>query len=604
MKVLYAYCETGDLTNAERVLNKMEDLANSSDSSEIIPESKHYAKLIETFVMSADSTLVTKNVDILQGAPQRAQAILEHMEEMYSNTLSSQPQEKWKDAVKPDVECYNNVMKIWSASKEPMSASKVQKVYHKVTSRKSYDDSLPNMETFEIMIDTWCSSKQHSAIFKVTAVLRQMDEYVQKHKLNIVERQEEDEDVNIDPDEDTHAEIVNADTCYPTLKTYKSVLQFLAASKQRESAYIAHGILKKIDQNFQAKASNVKPDLDCYRLVFLAWSKSKSKRAAPRSEKLLSWMEENHMRPDQLCFAYVIHTLASSPFLENAAERSDAALVRMENVYHTVDNNVKPTWKQYFDVISAWANDETTKNSTEEAIKVLNRMETITDVDTDGLLIATNSKVFIATMKAFLHPHADPLTKSKQVFMLHERMLDEHLSGNEEAKPNVESFNIILQVCSKITPEVDARTKLEAFGIASKAFQDLRDAPDYGSANNITYRRILECCSNLLPPGKKQIEAIERIFQHSCRDGLVDETIHDHIRQWIPLSNYKRMIVQHIDKKKHTLPASWSKSLKRKTILYSKSVGGKNTAEAGMKAHMMRGLREKTNQNILRGGRI
>ena len=151
---------------------------------------------------------------------------------------------------------------------------------------------------------------------------------------------------------------------------------------------------------------------------------------------------------------------------------------------------------------------------------------------------------------------------------------------------------------------MDTRTKMEAFGIASKAFQDLRDAPHFGSPDNVTYRRILECCSNLLPPGKKQLEALEKIFQNCCRDGLVDEIIHDHIRQWVPLSHYKRMIVHHVDKKKHTLPATWSENLKTKTILHSKSTGGKNTAEAGIRAHMMKGLREKTNQKILRGGRI
>merc|ERR1712232_244466 len=155
-----------------------------------------------------------------------------------------------------------------------------------------------------------------------------------------------------------------------------------------------------------------------------------------------------------------------------------------------------------------WAKSRNAINASEKALKVLDRMETLPNATNDGSLTKPNAKIYTAAMKTFRKPTSEPINKARGVYSLHERMLDDYLSGNEDSKPNVDSFNTILQVCSKAATG-DIRSQVEAFGIATQALQDLRDSPQFGNADSITYRRILECCSNLLPPGKKQLQAIE-----------------------------------------------------------------------------------------------
>lgn len=583
----------------------METLAQTPDTK-IAPQSHHYAKLIECLTIH----VVSQNDNEIKsplGAPQRAQALLEHMEDLYAQAKLPENranlQNKWMYGVKPDTECYNNVMKAWVSSKEPMFASRAQTIFDRLEQNNKITGALPNVESYSMAIEAWCSSKENVAVFKATNMLKRMEDFVQKYKLNIGDVEKSGDIDSSIRKEDPEPEIMFCETCYPTLQTYKSVLQSLAQSREKTSAEKANAVLNKMEHHFQTKATTIKPDVECYQLVLQTWSKSKSTSAAYRAAKLLSRMEDNQLRPDQSCFTYVIDLLAEKSGSNDAAVKADAALLRMEKLYITVDDSVKPTWNQYHDVISAWAKNTSIENAAERAVQVIDRMEELPNETNDGALISPNTQIYTTAIKAFRNSSSPFINKAREAYSLYQRMMDEYLSGNEEAKPDILSFNCLLEVCAS-AKNGEREIKNEAFQIAAQAFQDFREANDFGPVNNMTYRLILECCSNLLPPGKKQVQAIERIFQNCCRDGLVDEVVLGHLRQWVPFTTYKRILGNKVDGLQNTLPAKWSRNFKNKTTLYANGVEEKPLETSGIICHKMQGLREKRNQKLLRGGRI
>ena len=91
----------------------------------------------------------------VRGIPQRAQRILEEMEEQADVT--------------PSIDNYNSVIEIWGNSLEHLRASMAEKLFDKLTNHTK-----PTNETYLNLIRAWCRSKQDQAAFNAMGHLMKM----------------------------------------------------------------------------------------------------------------------------------------------------------------------------------------------------------------------------------------------------------------------------------------------------------------------------------------------------------------------------------------------------------------------------------------------
>ena len=627
------------LANEEESKNEMLTNDSNKNRNYEYPKSHHYSNVIEAFAKHGEyyyNTKNSKNEMDMEESPQAVEALLDHMEEI-SQSITTES--SWKKNIQPSMSCYNNVMKTWVASKnvELMSASRAQSIFDRMMKKMDQFENISNIESinkknvmlnvesYEIMIQAWCHSKEGGASFKATSMLKLLEDYVKDHNINkamndTINKADDLNPIHGDVDIDTRNESTRHNyICHPSLQIYKTVLACLVrSSRHKTSAIKSENIINKMIQGYKANETNVKPDLECFRYVLRAWSKSTSKNAANRSEKILTLMKQNQLRPDHECYAIVIQMLSNcSSSFNDAADRADYILQQMEDAYEKIDINLQPTWKQYHDVITAWARKKSNDDAPNRAMTVFHRMEHLQNQTNDDFVIKPNTHIYTAIMKVFAYSTSNQLQKkAKKTYQLHQQMLNEYLSGNQNSKPTIESYNILLEACA-LSKHEDENAMQEAFGIAVDVFQELRDSFDFGNnPNNTTYHLLLDCCHNLLPPGKKKLQLIEKTFQNCCRDGLVDKLIFQKIQRMVPHWLYNQMILLKLEDSNNgrNIPTSWGANLKTKNAFNvhddifmfgtdDKSFGT-TTKGTNNRMDQMKGLRNKVNQKLLRGGRI
>jgi len=129
-------------------------------------------------------------------------------------------------------------------------------------------------------------------------------------------------------------------------------------------------------------------------------------------------------------------------------------------------------------------------------------------------------------------------------------MRENYEQGNIAAMPNVVAITSFLNCCAH-APN-DEKAKNEAILFATKAFQLLKLNPQFGVANSVTYRTLLEVFGRNVNDIKTRSNHSSKIFQLCSDNGMVDDYVLSNLRRYT-LDLYKQL--------PSTLPKSWSRNI-------------------------------------------
>jgi hypothetical protein len=184
------------LNQAWDVTNDLDDLirklgAHDVPTSAINSSSKHNLdrKHYEMILQAWDALMkaydkANGHVQHPKGMPQRATHHLEHLERLASLHSNDRGVH---DCFVPTIEMYNIVLNMWSKSQEHFLSQRAESIVRKMGQFLSFVE--PNVETYRIMIQTWCrtvndvvasKNKIGTAAFNATGYLIRMQALMEK----------------------------------------------------------------------------------------------------------------------------------------------------------------------------------------------------------------------------------------------------------------------------------------------------------------------------------------------------------------------------------------------------------------------------------------
>jgi pentatricopeptide repeat protein len=238
----------------------------------------------------------------------------------------------------------------------------------------------------------------------------------------------------------------------PNTVSYGSVIDAYA---QTGNAQAAERILTKMYEDYKKGNKNCVPNIRSFNTVTKAWARSGDKKAGERSEAILNHLTKLRndgileIWPNDVSYNSVMDAYAESGDADNA----ERVFELMVSDYNNGNKECKPNQRSYGTVIKAWAHSGK-QNAGEGAEAFLNKM-----------------------IKSGITPHAVAYNSAidayaqagqvKEAQAMFDRMLQDYLSGNKDAKPTVISFNSLMHawaVSKEHNAGIEADKILEQMG--------------------------------------------------------------------------------------------------------------------------------------------
>jgi hypothetical protein len=556
------------------------------------PTSHHYDTLIYAFANAATAVHDTHYTSHLtKQAPFIAFRWLTRME-----TLSSLTRLEALASVTPTVDSYFHVMAAYAAgdttavpNKESKAPLLVQSVFDKL---KQNPKVHPTVREYRLLLRTWCGSfGNKDAAYKAMGLWMTM-------QLSFRGGIEEME---------------------PTLEDGKMVLEAWTNSKNNHSARRALTVLTTMEHAHAKKKTNVRPDLDCYRNVLIAMSRSRVPESLHDTSipKLFKRMEDNHIFPDKICFDAAIETLKncarkSKMDSDKYAKATEIMLQRMEKDFDRSSVSVvKPSSVTYTNVIQALVMRKKVE-AAEKAYELLKKMITAYEGGDESMRPTRDS--YVGTIHAYGNSRSE--TKFLQANEILERMLTDYSHGNEAACPDVYSFHSVIRACTSVAnTSATAEKRKEALMMAISTLQRMKKSDSY-HPNARSYELLLQCGTRLLPPGPEREKVLRSVFRSCCKDGLVGQKVLTEFQTAVSAETYHKEVVRDAQSYNgiRSLPEAWTRSLGYRVLTHETEHGGKRTpiisvsgevvASTAYNDYRMRKRFSKKNQKFLQGGRI
>ncbi|CAB9519362.1 Pentatricopeptide repeat-containing protein [Seminavis robusta] len=353
-----------------------------------------------------------------------------------------------------------------------------------------------NRNTFHFLIDAWAFSGELDATTQAMALLKKMEQlsFTGGGMASVI----------------------------PDVRSYTKVMNAMARSATPRAGEMAHEILDKMNYLYQSGENvAVHPNTFTYTAVVEAYANSgdahNAERICERMVELYLLDDDQDVRPTSRAFNAVINAYAK----RGDAERADDVFRRMESVYLTTGlEQVKPNAYNYNSLISAWANCGQ-EGAAQRAEQVLERMEAAYkggDDDDDSNLKMTmkpTTVTYNAVIDAYskVRTHQDPQHQqqhhqqdeyqwdddmpqqqysAEQVGEKAENIL-RHMEAlynsgeNVDAKPNVRSYNTVINVWAKSQSDIGAKRAEEILDLMERMFKggDSSVAPDVHSFSTV-----------------------------------------------------------------------------------------------------------------------
>ena len=187
---------------------------------------------------------------------------------------------------------------------------------------------------------------------------------------------------------------------------------------------------------------------------------------------------------------------------------------------------------------------------------------------------------------------------------------EEWLSTEASKRALVDAFSAFIRVCgapgSSHKKATDDRTKLMAMALRSvQQMKSLGLEPNSG-----TYAALIEACDHLLPrDAQERQDVMENLFRRACEDGYVDAAVLSQFRTSASTYLYTKMVVANstVVEDVKAVPQSWTRNVpgfKKGKKNMPLSIQGAYTLTKAAADYRTRKLRLRTNQRMLRGGRL
>jgi hypothetical protein len=398
------------------------------------------------------------------------------------------------------------------------------------------------------------------------------------------------------------------------------IAAFISFVRREKNAPLrAHALLLYLEEKFRKGTTMIRPDEVCYRYVLQAAARR------PQMEHLgtivddcFVRMREDIMVIDAHCYSAAIKTWknaavhvknASSSARESSVIRAVDLLKEMELAnYRSTRSDVQVSTKNVNDVLEAL----TSSNShmrIEEADNLLRKMENAMQDGNTNLM--PNMASYVHTLQVLKSIHsAEKVARAKVILWRFVDNFDAIASQYKKRGVLVEVFNEFIRVCgSRRTRSVEEG--LQTMNEALSSIQTMRGLEGI-APNSSMYATLLEACASLLPVGKDRQLFAEKVFRLCCEDGMVDENVLRQMRAVASLQLFSSLIVSAsvLVEGTKVVPESWtSNTMGGKVISVDGrktkplSIDGRVKITAAMYEFRMRRLRDKRNRNLLRGGR-
>jgi hypothetical protein len=378
--------------------------------------------------------------------------------------------------------------------------------------------------------------------------------------------------------------------------------------------------------------TTLRPDEQCYRDALITMSRRLNvPEVGELTDKILASMKERAMVPNSSSYGAAIlawKNVATSRDCDDrdASARRTLQLLRemTQAYYRTTTSLVKPTVENYNDVLEALGVVSMVTRATDDAEMLLRAMEEAAKqeehfgkagtLDGNELTVTQQSTVV-------LRPNADTYrlvlevwrkSKSKDKVQRGRNVLQRMLSRLDDLwhieamdrSSFVEVFNAFIRVCAK--PHIkDEVGKMKTMKLALQAADDMRKLGMDPNAG--TYGALLEACHRLIPEGVDRARILENVFRKCCEEGCVDQTVLEQFHYVASSYLYSKLVVGHgvaVEGIK-VVPGSWTRTVtKHRGKALPLSIDGQFTETIASKEYKMRKLRGRSNQRLLRGGRM
>jgi alkanesulfonate monooxygenase SsuD/methylene tetrahydromethanopterin reductase-like flavin-dependent oxidoreductase (luciferase family) len=239
-------------------------------------------------------------------------------------------------------------------------------------------------------------------------------------------------------------------SAHPNTFSYTAVVEAYANSAAVGSAAKADEWCREMVRTFQKGDSTVVPTSRAFHAVITGYAKSGEPHAGRKAQDAFDLMERMweeygvaECRPTNFNYNSLITAWANCPDEPGSAQQARRVLQRMEELYQSGDAHVKPTTVTFNAVIDAYAK-AAEKRTLEDDSSVGN---------------------------SYILP-SDGASAESQAEELLRHMEELHRTGeNADARPNVRSFNSVLNVWAKSGREEGADRAQEILALMENLYQ-------------------------------------------------------------------------------------------------------------------------------------
>ena len=330
---------------ADRILSEMKTLPDLVTYSTVIAAwaasgmKAHAVSRVEDILRAMEQQKIEANTVVLNAvmstwvksrnpaAVERTTEILKQME--FSSSSSSS-----HSACAPDLFSYNTHLHALSmhSHKNSEYAHRADSILQRLECESDAGQRTfsPNPFAYNLVIEAFCRSKTPNSALLAANVLRRL---------------------------------IKRDGVEPDTFSFNQVLTALSRSG---AARTAEDLLVYMEESYRSGLHpNAKPDAMSYSSVTVAYARSGEKGAAERAERLLERMNAQYLagvsdvKPSRICYNALIDCWAKSGEGTFGARKAEAVLERMQAMFGAGDSSVAPDLVTFNAVLNAWARSGT-----------------------------------------------------------------------------------------------------------------------------------------------------------------------------------------------------------------------------------------------------
>jgi pentatricopeptide repeat protein len=260
-------------------------------------------------------------------AAQRAENILAHMTQLYSNGAD----------VKPNAKSFTTCIAAWSRCDAPERAQSLLERLLDLHEKTKDPELRPDTPAGNAVVIAWSRSQRPDSAFQTKQALAKLEEFAKPDLISYnCLLHAYSRDANVGTALELLEWLEHSSELEPDAVSYNSVLNALAKSQSWEAALQAEGLLEKMEDLAKCGRPNVQPTSVTYTSVVNAWSNSKGPSPSQPAYRIYqrfmrsSQQIEKGPRPDIVFFVSLIQAFAKEQ------EKKPEALTMAREIFEEI----------------------------------------------------------------------------------------------------------------------------------------------------------------------------------------------------------------------------------------------------------------------------